>query len=327
MEPSQSLSFFLWHETCCRIRVTVLQARTTARPSECSMTSLKTALLATALVAGIGAAAQATPFTTTSPTSQGALPAGVTEIGGVVVDLIGLNGVRVVAQAAASSLFVGNQPAAPNPFTFGTLSGFTPAVIAALGGGLAELAVRVTLFDGDSKSGNFDFNDNQLTLNGTAIGNFSAVATQQTNGTGTVLISSGFGFGNNTLETGFFSTNNAGTLATIFASLGSGSIAFGVLDNDPGDQFYDFRQGVDGGLINVGSGPQVVPEPASMMLLGAGLLGLAAERRRRAARTRPRYGTLPDPHDAGGAPGNRGAPCRSRPRRGMTAPCWTPTTP
>src|SRR4051812_14081315 len=47
-------------------------------------------------------------FTTTSPTGGGqALPSGVTEVGGIVLDLVGTNGVRVVSQLPASSLYVG----------------------------------------------------------------------------------------------------------------------------------------------------------------------------------------------------------------------------
>ncbi|HEX2797179.1 MAG TPA: retention module-containing protein, partial [Immundisolibacter sp.] len=49
---------------------------------------------------------ESTPFTMASPTGF-ELPSGATPVGGIVVDLIGLNGVRVVTQLSASSLFIG----------------------------------------------------------------------------------------------------------------------------------------------------------------------------------------------------------------------------
>src|SRR3990167_5194195 len=97
---------------------------------------MKTLLAAGAAIICLAAAhgASATTFTTTSPPGC-ALPSGVTQVGGVVLDLKGLNGTRVVTQAAASSLFVGY--ASTNPQVFGSQSGFSPAVVASLGGGLA----------------------------------------------------------------------------------------------------------------------------------------------------------------------------------------------
>src|SRR5262249_20525206 len=127
-----------------------------------------------------------TPFTMTSPTSRGELPSGVTPVGGIVLDLVGINGRRLVAQLPASSLFRGmfdtGTPAAfrGNPGTIGIQPGSPLPILAALGGGLPEVAVRVTLFDGDTAAGEFDFKDNELLLNGVAIGNFSDVPTQET---------------------------------------------------------------------------------------------------------------------------------------------------
>jgi hypothetical protein len=246
-------------------------------------------LLAASVLFGSTLAANADVFTTTSP--SGALPAGVTQVGGLVLDLKGTNGVRIVSQLAASSLFVGyantGTPGAyqGNPLTIGIQSGFTPAILTALGGTLADANIRMTLWDGDSAPGNFDANQNTLFLNGVSFGDFTAVATEQTDSSGTTNLGAGFGFGDGILSTGFFDLTNAGDLATLLASLAGGTATFTLSDVDPNDNFYDFTQGVDGGLINVGQGPGVVgvPEPVTMTLFGAGLVGVAALRRRRKA--------------------------------------------
>lgn len=235
---------------------------------------------AATLVAG---SASATPFTTTSPTSKGLLPGGVTEIGGIVLDMVGTNNVRVVSQLAASSLYVGFSGAGNNPLTIGTQTGFSAAVLAALGGGLSELSVRITLFDGDTGSGDFDDGENDLLINGNLIADFSSVNAQNTDASGTVAGSfSGGGFRDNTLDTGFFYTNNAATLLGVYNSLIATNEAIFALDDvDPDDNFFDFTQGVDGGLINVGQGPQVVSEAGALGLFGLGLVGLGLATRRR----------------------------------------------
>ncbi|MEP4380244.1 MAG: PKD domain-containing protein, partial [Alphaproteobacteria bacterium] len=198
-----------------------------------------------------------TTLTTTSPTSGGAVPAGVTEIGGIVLDMIGLNGARVVSQLSASSLFEGFFSGSPG--TIGTQSGFDATILNALGGGLSEVAIRITVLDGDTAPGNFDDGQNDLLLNGVNFGDFSDVATNRTSADGLTLISSGTGFGNNTLDTGWFYSNDATTLSNFFSSLSGGAVAFQLSDVDPGDNFFDFTAGVDGGLVNVGQPPNISP--------------------------------------------------------------------
>lgn len=215
--------------------------------------------------------AQASTFT------RGSLPSGVSEVGGIVLDLTGTNGTRVVTQTAASTLFTGF--ANVNPFTIGTQSGFSPTVITALGGGISQASVRISLFDGDTAAGDFDFNDNTLLLNGISFGNFSTVQAQNTTATGAVgnPILSGGGFRNDLLDTGFFSSNDSTILSSLFTSLSSGNVVFGLSDVDPGDNFYDFTRGIDSSLINVGTGPVItpgataVPEPFTIVgtLIGA----------------------------------------------------------
>ena len=78
--------------------------------------------------------------------------------------------------------------------------------------------------------------------------------------------------------------------ASIFDALSiSGSLTYSLRDVDPYDNYFDFTQGIDGGLINVGQGPVVlppsssVPEPTSVALVAAGLVvtGWGARRRMR----------------------------------------------
>lgn len=143
--------------------------------------------------------ALATPETTTSPTG-GNLPSGVTQVGGIVVDMKGTNGTRVVSQLAASQLYRGyadssENPVAGvaegNPLLFGTQTGFNAGILGALGGGLSSLSVRISLWDGDTAPGNFDFNHNTFFVNGTSLGDWSGVTTYETSSDGLTLLSTG----------------------------------------------------------------------------------------------------------------------------------------
>ncbi|WP_169978583.1 PKD domain-containing protein [Tautonia rosea] len=202
----------------------------------------------------------------TSPTSGGLLPEAVSRVGGIVLDLIGENGRRIVSQVRASNLFVGNfstgEPAdfRGNPGTIGVRSGFSSAVVDALGGSIAELSVRLTLEDGDTGPGDFDRDDNTLLLNGITVGRFDQVTTVETNSSGTAILSQNpdGGFRNDLVDTGFFHVTDPETLQLIYESIrDNGVAAFQLLDVDPFDNFFDFTVGIDSGLIDV----ELPPEP------------------------------------------------------------------
>ncbi len=191
-----------------------------------------------------------------SPTGLDLSGYGISDTGGIVLDIVGVNGQHVVVQLAASSLFKGffdlGTPVEflGDPGTIGKQGGFTAEVLEQLGGGIAEMAVRVTVYDGDNAVGEFDHNDNTLLLNGKEFGNFSDVDTGAPGG----------GFRSETLDTGWFhvvgdSPKNIDLLNDIYNSLTpTGELVLQLHDDNsyplddpkyPGldDNGFDFTQG------------------------------------------------------------------------------------
>ncbi|MBU2894081.1 PEP-CTERM sorting domain-containing protein [Colwellia sp. D2M02] len=236
---------------------------------------MKTALLAITLLA-TSTFANATPMTSTSLTSAGTLSESVSTVGGVVFDLIGLNGTRVTSQLAASSLYVGYFDTEQG--LIGTQNGWDNTVWGALGGGIAEAAVRLTVSDGDTGVGDFDYNENNLFVNSMNFGNFSDVVTERTSADGLTVTSSSLGFLDSELNTGWFYNNDLSALSDLYDSIvASSSIQFLLDDVDPTDNYFDFTQGIDNSLIDIGSGPQVtpsIPEPSTLAIFALALFGL-----------------------------------------------------
>lgn len=194
-------------------------------------------------------ASYATPFTTTVPGTSITLPADYPEAGGVAFVLVGNNGNLYYQFSNPAGAFVGynsnGQPARfrGNPFTINDPvvldCGFSSCTDY-FGGGLQQVYVRFSAFDGDTQPGGFDENDISLILNGFNVGSWSGLTTEVTNTTGTQSFGFATGFGNQTFNTGWFSSTNPALLQNI---LSTGQTTTQVLDDDPNDNYWDFRRG------------------------------------------------------------------------------------
>lgn len=92
--------------------------------------------------------------TRTSP-GIGALDSKFSPAGGIIIDMVGVNGKRLTAQVPPSKLKNGWVSASTSFYTIWTQTGFDAYTLETLlGGGLSKVNIRVTLQDGDSGSGN-----------------------------------------------------------------------------------------------------------------------------------------------------------------------------
>lgn len=205
-------------------------------------------LLLAAAVSWAGPAV-ATPFTTVVPSTGVALPPEYPEAGGVAIVLTGANGNIYYQFSDPSGAFVGfqlrGQPRAfrGNPFTIndpiGLDCGFRSCADY-FGGTIARVDIRFTAYDGDTQQGGFDEDDITLVMNGFDVGSWSGLTTEITNTNGTQGFGFQDGFGNNTTNTGWFSSTNPALLNNI---LSTGQTTTQVRDDDPNDNYWDFTRG------------------------------------------------------------------------------------
>jgi PEP-CTERM motif len=147
-----------------------------------------------------------------------------------------------------------------------------------------SITFTMTMIDGDSASGNFDFNHLSLYLGGTYNANTGILA----NGINTGIVLNGFR-GNGLLDTLTFTANvNSTTGAAILSALssGGGKIQAYVVSDNSGDTALAANEVFIGNDAHNAvttltlSDVAAVPEPATMSLLGGGLLLLAPRLRR-----------------------------------------------
>ena len=209
----------------------------------------RAALLLAALLCAVVLPANATPFTTNVPGTSLSLPADYPQAGGVAIVLVGANGNSYFQFSNPTGAFQGFQntgtPAAfrGNPFTINSPialdCGFS-SCSDYFGGSIANIYIRFTAYDGDTQVGGFDQNDITLRLNGFDVANWSTINTEITDNAGTTSFGTELGFGNNTLNTGWFTSTNAALGANI---LSTGQTTSQVFDRDPNDNYWDFRIG------------------------------------------------------------------------------------
>ena len=197
----------------------------------------------------LSGAAWATPFTTTVPGTSITLPDDYPEAGGVAFVFIGNNGNLYYQFSNPQGAFRGfNSNGVPTQFRGNPFTINDPVVLDCgfssctdyFGGGIQEIHIRFSAFDGDTQVNGFDEDDISLILNGTNVGSWSGLTTEITDNTGTQSFGFANGFGNNTFNTGWFSSTNPGLLNNI---LTTNQTTTQVLDDDPNDNFWDFRRG------------------------------------------------------------------------------------
>jgi hypothetical protein len=134
--------------------------------------------------------------------------------------------------------------------TFATFNNFgTPPFLSSIN----SITLTLTVSDGDTASGNFDFNNISLALSGLNTG---------------VLLN---GFNNGQTNTLTFGPTSIANATGILAALNTGTLIGQWVDSNPGDNSVTFPSNFNA-TLTINGAP--IPEPASMLLWGA-LSGVA----------------------------------------------------
>jgi len=221
--------------------------------------AVASAALLCGLAVPFAGTAHASPFTTTVPGTSDKIPGNYPEAGGIVLVLLGDNGNYYFQISNPSEMMRGFQDrnsTVPQAFRGRPTWQLAPqynmqcGLVTCeqyFGGGVQQGWVRFTAEDGDtsatSTSGNnFDVNDITLNLNGVEIGNWTDPVTQETNLTGTTVLSQATGFGASQFDTGWFDISSPALLNDLMVN---GSVTWTATDADPNDNFWDFTLGND----------------------------------------------------------------------------------
>jgi uncharacterized repeat protein (TIGR01451 family) len=216
------------------------------------------ALFGSAALLGAGPAS-ASPFTTTVPGTADQIPGNYPEAGGIVLVLLGDNGNYYFQISNPSEMMRGFQDrnsTTPQAFRGSPTWQLAPSYnmqcglvtcTEYFGGGVQQGWVRFTAFDGDTSStattgNNFDIDDITLNLNGSTIGNWTDPVTQETNTSGTTVLSNGTGFADGNFDTGWFDITDPALLNDLMVN---GNVTWTATDDDPNDNFWDFTRGND----------------------------------------------------------------------------------
>ena len=207
-------------------------------------------------------------FFRTTPDGQ-EIPASASSVGGILLQLTGLNGASIYTQAAASGLYKGFFDSTTG--AVGTQSGIDFSV---LGGGLSRVSMRWTIEDGDTESGNFDDQNVQLGVNNIPIDSASDLTaySHDENGSSTSLRS---GFPDGATATGWVTTTDSYKLEQIYNNIisNSGVVEFHLFDNSPNDNYFDFSRGINSTMSQSNVIPNIAPTLSGFSLFTGAFRG------------------------------------------------------